>query len=42
MMPFRTVRNRLTGINNSNPNAVSRLFIKAYDGENLDYVGPNW
>jgi putative ABC transport system permease protein len=38
MMPFRTVRNRLTGINNSNPNAVSRLFIKAYDGENLDYV----
>jgi putative ABC transport system permease protein len=32
------VRNRLTGVNNANPNAVQRLFIKAYDGENLDFV----
>lgn len=38
LMPLKTVRNRLTGINNANPNAVQRLFIKAYDGENLDYV----
>jgi putative ABC transport system permease protein len=38
LMPLKTVRNRLTGVNNANPNAVQRLFIKAYDGENLDFV----
>ena len=38
LMPLKTVRTRLTGMNNANPNAVRRLFIKAYDGENLDYV----
>ena len=38
IMPFKTVRNRLRGFNNANPNSVQRLFIKVYDGENLDYA----
>jgi putative ABC transport system permease protein len=38
LMPLETVRDRLTGVNNANPNAVQRLFIKVRDGENLDYV----
>jgi putative ABC transport system permease protein len=38
LMPLSTVRNRLSGRNFSNPNAVERLFVKAYDGENLDYL----
>ena len=38
LMPLSTVQNRLAGRNFSNPNAVERLFVKAYDGENLDYV----
>jgi putative ABC transport system permease protein len=37
-MPFKTVRTRLTGVNYANPNAVRRLFIKVYDGENLDFA----
>jgi putative ABC transport system permease protein len=38
LMPLKTVRNRITGINNANPDAVQRLFIKAYDGENLEFL----
>ncbi len=38
LMPLTTVRNRLAGRNFSNPDAVERLFVKAYDGENLDYL----
>ncbi|HMB73132.1 MAG TPA: ABC transporter permease [Gammaproteobacteria bacterium] len=38
LMPLTTVQNRLSGRNFSNPDAVERLFVKAYDGENLDYV----
>ena len=38
LMPLSTVKNRLGGMNFSNPDAVERLFVKAYDGENLDYV----
>ena len=38
LMPLRTVRTRLSGRNFSSPDAVERLFVKAYDGENLDYV----
>lgn len=38
IMPLKTVRNRLRGVNNANPNAVQRLFIKVFDGENLDYA----
>jgi putative ABC transport system permease protein len=35
LMPLRTVRNRLTGLNAANPNAVQRLIVKVHDGENL-------
>jgi putative ABC transport system permease protein len=38
IMPLKTVRTRLTGMNYANPKAVRRLFIKVYDGENLDYA----
>jgi putative ABC transport system permease protein len=38
LMPLKTVRNRITGVNNANPNAVQRLFVKVYDDENMDYV----
>jgi putative ABC transport system permease protein len=38
LMPLETVRDRLTGMNNANPNAVQRLFIKVHDGENLPFV----
>jgi putative ABC transport system permease protein len=38
LMPLKTVRTRLTGMNNANPDAVQRLFVKVFDGENLDYV----
>jgi putative ABC transport system permease protein len=38
LMPLKTVRNRLTGLNNANPNAVQRLVIKVHDGENLAFV----
>jgi putative ABC transport system permease protein len=38
LMPLTTVRNRLAGRNFSNPDAVERLFVKAYDGEDLDYL----
>ena len=38
LMPLKTVRTRLTGISNANPNAVQRLFVKVHEGEDLDYV----
>ena len=38
LMPLRTVRTRLTGLNAANPNAVQRLIVKVHDGENLDYA----
>ncbi len=38
MMPLKTVRSRLTGMNNASPNSVQRLFVKVYDGENMDYA----
>jgi putative ABC transport system permease protein len=38
LMPLSTVKNRLGGRNFSNPNAVERLFVKVYDGEDLDYA----
>lgn len=38
LMPLSTVKTRLGGRNFSNPNAVERLFVKVYDGEDLDYV----
>ncbi|HEY3515513.1 MAG TPA: ABC transporter permease [Gammaproteobacteria bacterium] len=38
LMPLRTVRTRLTGLNAANPNAVQRLIVKIHDGENLDYA----
>jgi putative ABC transport system permease protein len=38
IMPLKTVRTRITGVNNANPNAVQRLFVKVYDNENMDYV----
>jgi putative ABC transport system permease protein len=38
LMPLSTVKNRLGGRNFSSPDAVERLFVKVYDGENLDYV----
>ena len=38
LMPLKTVRTRLTGTNNWNPNGVQRLFVKVYDDENTDYA----
>jgi putative ABC transport system permease protein len=38
IMPLKTVRTRLTGVSNWNPNAVQRLYVKVYDGENTDYA----
>ncbi len=38
LMPLKTVRSRLTGMNFSSPDAVQRLFVKVYDGENLDFA----
>jgi putative ABC transport system permease protein len=38
LMPIRTVRNRLTGLNAANPNAVQRLIVKVHDGEDLAFA----
>jgi putative ABC transport system permease protein len=38
LMPLKTVRTRLTGLNNANPSAVQRLMIKVHEGENLAFV----
>ena len=38
LMPIRTVRTRLTGLNAANPNAVQRLIVKVHDGEDLAFA----
>jgi putative ABC transport system permease protein len=38
VMPIETVRRRLTGISSVRADAVQRLFVKVYDGENLELV----
>lgn len=38
IMPLKTVRSRLTGIDKSNPKRVRILYIKAYDGEDPSII----
>lgn len=38
IMPLKTVRNKVTGINKNNPNSVSYLEVKAGDTVSMEYV----
>ena len=38
IMPLKTVRSRLTGVNNASPKAIRLMYVKVYDGENLEYA----
>lgn len=38
LLPLKTVRSRLTGVNNSNPKAIRLMYVKIYDGENMTYA----
>jgi len=38
ILPLKTVRSRLTGVNNASPNAIRMMYVKAYEGENMAWV----
>lgn len=38
IMPLKTVRSRLTGVNNASPKSVRLMYVKVYDGENLTFA----
>lgn len=37
-LPIKTVRNKITGIDSTNPKSVSFIQVSAYDGEDMDYI----
>ncbi|WP_166423251.1 ABC transporter permease [Paraglaciecola sp. 20A4] len=37
-LPIKTVRNKITGVNATNPKSVSFIQVSAYDGEDMDYI----
>ncbi|WP_158966592.1 ABC transporter permease [Paraglaciecola sp. L3A3] len=37
-LPIKTVRNKITGIDSTNPKSVRFIQVSAYDGEDMDYI----
>ena len=37
-LPIKTVRNKITGVNATNPKSVRFIQVSAYDGEDMDYI----
>jgi putative ABC transport system permease protein len=37
-LPIKTVRNKITGIDSTNPKSVSFIQVSAYDGEDMEYI----
>lgn len=37
-LPIKTVRNKITGIDSTNPKSVSFIQISAFDGEDMNYI----
>ncbi|MBC3765196.1 ABC transporter permease [Neptunicella marina] len=37
-LPIKTVRNKITGVDSTNPKSVRFIQVSAYDGEDMDYI----